>query len=138
MAGKFSYSFNRETFNGIFETRPEALNKAIEKLNELSDSPEVIYIGKRIPLNPIPSGLGEIVLSAMRRRVRDEAGDGASQSLRQIDEHQLAELDEELNRAVTAWLNQHDLMPTQSKITSISEHPVRRPSMAGTGGNETD
>ncbi|HEY1629476.1 MAG TPA: hypothetical protein VGF52_06435, partial [Tepidisphaeraceae bacterium] len=67
MAGKFSYSFNRETFNGCFETRQEALNQAIEKLSELSDSPEMIYIGKRIPLDPIPSGLGEIVLSAVRR-----------------------------------------------------------------------
>ena len=130
MAGKFSYSFNRETFIGNFETRQEALKKALDNLSELSDSPEVIYIGKRIPLDPIPSGVGEMVLSAMRRRVRDEAGDGASQSLRRIDEHQLAELDEQLNQLITAWLARHELTPTQSKITAISEHPVPRASMA--------
>jgi hypothetical protein len=136
MAGKFSYSFNRETFNGNFETRQEALKKALENLGELSDSPEVIYIGKRVPLDPVPSGLGELVLSAMRRKVRDEAGDGASQSLRRINEHQLAELESELNRAVNAWLAKHELISAQSKITAISEHPVPRSSMASDLGSE--
>ncbi|HMB96500.1 MAG TPA: hypothetical protein VKK61_10715, partial [Tepidisphaeraceae bacterium] len=77
------------------------------------------------------SGLGEMVLGAMRRHVRDEIGDSASQSLRRVDEHQLAELDEALNSAIGIWLGKHDFIPAQSKITAISEHPVHQPSPIG-------
>jgi hypothetical protein len=124
MAGSFSYSFDRETFHGNFPTRQEALQQAIEKLHDWDNSAQVIYIGKRLPFDPASSGIGEMVLGAIRRRVRDEIGDGASQPLRRVDEHQLAELDEKLNQVIRSWMSQHDLLPTLTKITSISEHPV--------------
>jgi hypothetical protein len=107
---------------------------------ELENPPETIYVGKRVPVDPGSSGLAEMILGAMRRRVRDATGDASSQFLMRVNEHQLAELDDEIERVILAWLSKHDLMPTQSKIVAISEHPVPQPSMAasrnGEAGNE--
>jgi hypothetical protein len=135
MAGRFSYSFDRETFHGSYDTRQEAVNKALEKLNELSDSPEIIYVAKRVPIGTGASGLAETVLTAMRRRVSDEIGDSASQHLRRVNEHQLAELDDELNRVVSSWLAKYELAPSHFKTTAISEHPVPHPSMSHPGND---
>jgi hypothetical protein len=128
MVANFSYSFDRETFHGNFPTRQEALKKGLEKISDQNDSPEMIYIGKRVPIDPGTSGLAEMVLGAMRRRVREESGDGSSSYLKRIDEHQLAELDEKLNSVIREWLSKYELSPAQSKISAISEHPVPHPS----------
>jgi hypothetical protein len=133
MAGNFSYSFNRETFLGNYETRQEALKEAIKKLSLQDRSVETIYIGKRQPIDPAIVGVGEMILAAIRRRVRDELGDTASQSLRSIDEHHLADLDAEVNNTIRAWVSEHGLLPELSKISAISEHLA--PAMAKAGGN---
>jgi len=130
MDGCFSYSFDRETFHGNSDTRQDALKNALEKLNELSDSPEMIYVGKRVPIDPGASGLSELVISAMRRRVHDEIGGNEREYLMRINEHQLADLDENLSRIITGWLERYKLAPSHVKITAISEHPVPHPSMA--------
>lgn len=134
MVGKFSYSFDREIFRGLHDTRQEAFKKAMEKIPELDTSPEMIYIGKRVPVDPGSSGLAEMVLGAMRRRVRDETGENSTPYLMRVNEHQLAELDDELDRVIRAWLQKHELQPTQSKIIAISEHPAPQPSMNGKSG----
>jgi hypothetical protein len=133
MVGKFSFSFDRETFRGLHDTRQEALKKAVDKLPELDTSPEMIYVGKRVPVDPGSSGLAEMIIGAMRRRVRDTTGESTTQYLMHVNEHQLAELDDELDRVIRAWLQKHELTPTQSKVIAISEHPA--PQSAGINGN---
>jgi hypothetical protein len=133
LVGKFSYSFDRETFKGLHDTRQEAYKKAVEKLPELDSSPEMIYVGKRVPVDPGSSGLAEMIIGAMRRRVRDATGEANSQYLMHVNEHQLAELDDEIDRVIRAWMQKHELTPTQSKVIAISEHPVPTASANGNG-----
>jgi hypothetical protein len=141
--GKFSYSFDRETFKGLHDTRQDAFKQALAKLPEQSDSPETIYVGKRVPVDAGTTGLAEMILGAMRRRLRDQVGAAASEPLMRVNEHQLAELDDAIDRVLREWLTKHELMPTQSKVIAISEHPVPQPRMNGaangngTGNGET-
>jgi hypothetical protein len=129
LEAKFTHSFDRETFQGSDDTRQAALKTALGKATQLETPPETVYVGKRVPVDPGSSGLAEMILGAMRRRVRDETGDNSSQYLIRVNEHQLAELDDEIDRIVRGWLAKHELMPTQSKIIAISEHPVPSPKM---------
>jgi hypothetical protein len=133
MITKFAFSFDRETFHGDKDTRQDALKAGLEKLPQLETSPDMIYVGKRVPINPGSSGLAEMILGAVRRRLRDEAGEPGSEYLLRVNEHQLAELDDEIDRVIRAWMTKHDLMPKQSKIIAISEHPVPQPSMNRSG-----
>ncbi len=138
MVGKFTYSFDRETFRGAHDTRQDALKKALDKLPELDISPEAVYVGKRVPIDPGSSGLAEMIIGAMRRRVRDETGDTSSQYLMRVNEHLLAELDDEIDRVIRAWLAKHELMPAHSKIIAISEHPIPQPSMTRAAGSSDE
>jgi hypothetical protein len=137
MVGKFSYSYDRETFRGIHDTRQDALKEGLVTLAEQQDRPEVIFVGKRVPVDAGTSGLAEMILGAMRRRLRDAAGDGATQPLIRINEHQLAELDDAIDRVLRDWLAKYELTPTQSKVIAISEHPVPQPTMTRANGNGT-
>lgn len=134
----FAYSFDRETFHGNYETRQEALRQALGRLRESDESAEMIYVGKRVPVDPGSSGLAELILGAMRRRVRDQTGDAASQYLLRVDEHALAELDSEIDRIVRAWLAKHQLQPTHTRIVAISEHPVPTPRMLRSDNGESE
>jgi hypothetical protein len=131
MVGTFAHSFDRETFNGSQNTRQDALKEGFQKLPQLESSPDMIYVGKRVPLDPGSSGLAEMILAAMRRRVREQSEGSSNQYLMRVNEHQLAELDDEIDRVVRAWLTKHNLQPTQSRMIAISEHPVPSPSMNG-------
>jgi hypothetical protein len=129
LVNKFAHSFDRETFHGSQDTRQDALKQAFEKIPHLDNVPEMVYVGKRVPIDPGSSGLAEMILGAMRRRVREETGDSGSPYLMRVNEHELAELDDEIDRVVRTWLAKHELSPTYSKIVAISEHPVPSPSM---------
>jgi hypothetical protein len=120
----FAYSFDRETFQERVSTRQEALRLAMQKLPTLETTPDAIFVGKLIPVDISTPGLGEMVLGAVRRHLRDEFGAGGTESLRRVNEHELAELDDAANAAVREWLNKHQLLPLQEKVTAISEHPI--------------
>jgi hypothetical protein len=129
MVGKFSYSFDRETFRGLFDTRQDALKNGITKANEQQNTPEAIFVGKRVPLDCGTTGLAEMILGTMRRKVRNEVGEAGAQPLLHVNEHQLAELDDAIDKVIRDWMAKHELAPTQSKVIAISEHPVPQPSM---------
>lgn len=132
--GSFAYSFDRESFLGSKDKRQDALKEALDKAAQQDTSPEMIYVGKRVPIDPGSSGLAEMILGAMRRKVREDAEfEGSNDYLKTANEHQLAELDDEIDRVVRSWLTKHDLAPKQSKITAISEHPVPMPKMSTSG-----
>lgn len=129
IVGTFAYSFDRETFRGNEHTRQDALKAGLAKLPEQETAPDAVFVGKRVPIDPGSSGLAEMILGAMRRRLRDTVGDSATQPLLRVNEHQLAELDDAIDQVIRAWLDKHQLTPTQSKIVAISEHPVPNPAM---------
>jgi hypothetical protein len=126
---RFAYSFDREHFEGDLNTRQEALKTALNEVPRQDRLPEAIFVGKRVPIDAGSSGLAEMILAAMRRRVREQTDGTAGNFLMRVNEHQLAELDTEIDRVVHAWLEKNDLKPTQSRIVAISEHPVPQPAM---------
>ena len=138
MVGKFAYSFDRETFIGAYQTRQEALREAQLRLTDVESAPQAIFIGKRVAIDPGSAGLAELILGALRRRMRQATGDNSSPFLMRVDEHQLAEIDDQIDHVVRDWMTKHNLSPTQSRITAISEHPVTQPAMsaASKGGSE--
>jgi hypothetical protein len=129
MVGKFAYSFDRETFHGNEPTRQHALGVAERKLKGLEFTPEAIFVGKRVPTELGTSGLAETVIATMRRRMSENGADPAVRDRLKVNEHLLAELDDELNRVIKAWMAKHDLIPGDSKVIAISEHPLPQPSM---------
>jgi hypothetical protein len=133
MVGKFSYSYDRETFRGLFDTRQDALKNGITNAFQQQSTPEAIYVGKRVPVDCGTSGLAEMILGTMRRKVRDELGDSGAQPLLRVNEHQLAELDDAIDKVIREWMSKHDLVPAQSKVMAISEHPVPQPAMTHKG-----
>ena len=137
MVGKFAHSFDRETFVGSEPTRQDALARASERVPQLDNAPDMIYIGKRVPIDPGSAGLAEMILGAMRRRFREATGEHSNQHLTRVNEHQLAELDEEIDRVVRAWMTKHGLNSTASKIVAISEHPVPQPKMTAGAKNKS-
>jgi hypothetical protein len=130
MVGKFAYSFDRDTFHGHEHTRQQALGVAERKLKEIDFIPEAIFVGKRIPTDPGTSGLAEMVLTAIRRRMSENGADAASRQRLKVNEHQLAELDDELDRVIKAWMAKHELLPGDSKVIAISEHPLPQSSVS--------
>lgn len=137
-AVRFAYSFDRERFDGSLDTRQDALKTALNTVSSLENTPEAVFVGKRVPLDPGSSGLAEMLLAAMRRRLREHGAEANSGYLMRVNEHQLAELDDEIDRVVRGWLNKHSLAPTGSRIVAISEHPVPQPQMqqSAKNGNE--
>lgn len=137
-AVRFAYSFDRERFDGSLDTRQEALKTALSTVPTLENAPEAVFVGKRVPTDPGSSGLAEMLLTAMRRRLREHSGEANSGYLMRVNEHQLAELDDEIDRVVRGWLDKHNFAPTSSRIVAISEHPVPQPQMqqASKNGNE--
>lgn len=135
---RFAYSLDREQFDGNLPTRQEALKTGLNKALTLESPAEAVFVGKRVPIDPGSSGLAEMILAAMRRRVREQTGGASGDYLMRVNEHQLAELDNEIDRVVRGWLDKHELAPTQSRIVAISEHPIPQPTMkpADRNGNE--
>lgn len=138
MVGKFAFSFDRERFNGQHDTRQDALKTALVKVSELENTPEAVFVGKRVPVDPGAAGLAEMVLAAMRHRMREATGGNANGYLMRVNEHQLAELDDEIDRVVKSWLTKHNLSSNHSRVIAISEHPVPQPSMQANGNGSSE
>lgn len=139
--GRFAYSFDREQFDGALDTRQDALKSAMDRVRTLDTSPDAVFVGKRVPIDPGSSGLAEMILSAMRRRHREQTDNNSRHFLMRVNEHQLAELDDEIDRVLRSWMDKHQLAPTESRIVAISEHPVPQPRMiaaANNGGEISD
>jgi hypothetical protein len=122
MNGKFAYSFDRETFNGAFDSRQAALDAAMKVLRERSDMPEGIFVGQWAEPDPRSADHAESVVDAMRDRWANSGAEGAF--LQKVTHQQLADLDHELDRTIRTWLAKHNLAPRPTKVRAVSEHPV--------------
>jgi hypothetical protein len=117
----FSYSFDRESFQGEFDTREQAVEAGIKAAEKMSGMIEAVYVGKRRPVDAQADLHAEAVVEAMRVRMESRAGD--STYLAQVNEHVLADLDASLEHAIVEWLARHGLAPAP-RFTGISEHPL--------------
>jgi len=124
MIGKYAFSLNGEHFQNSFETREEAVTAGIEAARRAADSPQTVYVGRRVPADPKVSGHARAVLSNMAARAREEFGDAASAYLANLSKPQIEQLDDNLELTILAWLESNNLLPTFFKIDSIGEYSV--------------
>lgn len=125
MRGTYAFSFDRETFEGTFETRDQAYRAAVQRatqLNIASDTP--IYTGQRMAADPQASGHAREVCNSMRRRSREHLGDVADGYLKHVSDDQLLDLDRALEAVIGRWLGNYKLAPTWFRIGAISEHAM--------------
>ena len=71
MSAKYSFSFDRETFEGSYNSRSEAFAAAIKKAGTLEDAPTTVFIGERVPADPQATGHAEDIIARTVLAVRD-------------------------------------------------------------------
>ena len=124
MAAQYAFSLNGEHFRGSYTTREEALADAVAAARRGADSPQTVYVGRRVLADPKASGHARMVLSNMAARAREEFGDTGSTYLNGLSKQQVESLDESLEQAILSWLEHNKLIPTFSKIEAIGQYPV--------------
>jgi hypothetical protein len=134
MSGKYAYSLNGEHYQANFASREEAVAEAIAAAQRAADSPQSVFVGRRVPADPKASGHARAVLAHMAARAREEFGDSASNYLTQLSKPQIEELDAALELTVLGWLSRNDLVPGFFKVEAIGEISVPSlPRSAATG-----
>ena len=125
MRGSYAYSFDRETFEGTYETRDQAYRAAVARaavLNIAGDTP--IYTGQRMAADAQAAGHAREVCNSMRRRAKETVGELSAGYLKKVTEEQLTDLDRALEAVIGRWLANYKLAPTWYKIGAVSEHPM--------------
>ena len=124
MVGRYAYSVHGEKFLGAYETREQAVARAIEVARMQPTPPSSVFVGKRVAGDPQAKNLARNVIRLMRERALGAVGDEAEGYLAGVTREQEADLDRSLQEAITGWLERNDLSPTFFKVESISEHCV--------------
>jgi hypothetical protein len=122
MIGKFAFSFDRETFNGQYDTRQHALDAALVALRDRVDRPEGIFIGQWAQPNLQADHHADDLIDAMRTRWQSAGNENPF--LADVTEQQAADLDHEIEKTIVAWIAKHRLTPPAVKVRAVSEHPV--------------
>jgi hypothetical protein len=126
MSDKFAYSLNGEHYRGAFGSREEAVSEALEAARHCSDTPQTVYVGRRVAPDSKASGHARAVLANMTARAREEFGDAASSYLSGLSKQQIENLDESLQLVILGWLQRNELTPAFCKVEAIGEYPVPR------------
>ncbi|HEY1923304.1 MAG TPA: hypothetical protein VGG44_11190 [Tepidisphaeraceae bacterium] len=126
MSDKFAYSLNGEHYRGAFNTREEAVSEAIAAARRCSDTPQTVYVGRRVPGDCKAAGHARTVVTNMAARAREEFGDDASSYLNGLSKQQIENLDESLQLVILGWLQRNELTPTFFKVEAIGEYTVPR------------
>ena len=119
---QFTYSFDRHSYTGQFNSRQEAIAAGIARSRQLGI--DCVYVGMIVQPDPQASGHAEEVIKNMVRRARGAAGESYEGYLTRVTEQQEAELDEAIERVAMDWLRKHELMPQFTKVRGVSEHPI--------------
>jgi hypothetical protein len=124
MSVEFAYSLNGEHFRGTFASREEALSEGLAAARRCDDSPQMVYVARRVGGDAMASGHARAIVSHMVSRAREEFGDAASGYLAGVPKAQVQELDNGIAKAIGAWLDANHLSPTFFTYEAISQHPV--------------
>lgn len=123
MTGKFAYSFDRETFQGAYDSRQQAVEAAMAALKDLPEMPaEGVFVGQWCEPDVHADDHAEHVVSVMRDRWNNDGSE--EKFLENPTEQQLADLDYELARVIRNWLLKHDLQPRPTKVRAVSQHAI--------------
>jgi hypothetical protein len=138
MSAKYSFSFDRETFEGSYNSRSEAFAAALKKAASQEDAPTTVFIGERVPGDPQATGHAEEIVNRMIDRARGVWGDAADNYLRDVTPEQLRDLDGAIEQVVLRWLQLHQLKPNFFRIAAVSEHQLASPATTAGGQSENN
>ena len=138
MSAKYSFSFDRESFEGTYNSRSEAFAAALKKAATQEDAPTTVFIGERVIGDPQASGHAEEIIARMSDRARGVWGDEADHYLRNVTREQLRDLDGALEQVILRWLQLHQLKPNFFRITAVSEHQLTSPATISRGLGENN
>ena len=122
MVGTFAYSFDRETFQGSFETRQAAKDAAFAALKKRQDMPPGIFIGQWAEPDAQTDHHADAVIAAMKDRWHRSGAEEAF--LPHVTEQQAADLDYALEAAIRSWLSKHQLLPKPTRVRAVSEYGI--------------
>jgi hypothetical protein len=120
---QFAFSFDRETFDGRFATRAEALSAGLARAAGLADV-LCVHVGEVIDADPQTTDHADLVLKRMHDRAQQVYGDTAAGYCRKVNDQEAALLDDMLAATIDAWLKKTDRQPTFCRFTAVSEHPI--------------
>jgi hypothetical protein len=124
MSAKYSFSFDRETFEGSYNSRSEAFAGALKKAAGLEDPPTTVFLAERVSGDPQATGHAEEIVSRMIDRARGVWSDEAAAYLREVSPEQLRDLDGAIEQVILRWLQLHQLKPSFFRISAVSEHQL--------------
>nr|UWG82750.1 MAG: hypothetical protein [Bacteriophage sp.] len=119
----YAYSFDRETWQGDFNSREEAMQAAMN--DEHNKGCLVVYTG--IAKLYMPVLKSETVLDILKVEADEIAGVAAANwlNLEDIQEELCNELEKSLTAAVMKWLEKHSLKPDfYESISSVQAHGI--------------
>lgn len=119
----YAYSFDRETWQGDFNSREEAMQAAMN--DEHNKGCLVVYTG--IAKLYTPALKSETVLDILKIEADEIAGIAAADwlKLEDISEEACSELEKTLTAAVMKWLEKHSLKPDfYESISSVQAHGI--------------
>ena len=103
MKGTYAYSLDRESFNGVFNTRDEAFEAGVRAADRLNAAVTEIYVGQRVAADPQANLHSWEIIKCMRDRARQLHGDDAHDFLAHVTEQQANDLDGAIEAVVTRW-----------------------------------
>jgi hypothetical protein len=136
--GTFAYSLDRESFNGIYNSREEAFRAGCVAAERMQTQLTEIFVGQRVAGDPQADLHAWELIKSMRTRARGAAGDDATGYLKGVTAEQARDLDGAIESAVLRWLANHKLGPSFFRIEAVSEHPLPCVTYAGFGQNGHD
>ena len=119
----YAYSFDRETWQGDFNSREEAMQAAISDEN----TKEYLAVYTGIAKLYTPALKSETVLDILKIEADEIAGIAAADwlKLEDISEEACSELEKTLTAAVMKWLEKHSLKPDfYESISSVQAHGI--------------
>lgn len=119
----YAYSFDRETWQGDFNSREEAMQAAMN--DEHNKGCLVVYTGIAKLYTPVLKS--ETVLDILKIEADEIAGVAAANwlNLEDIQEELCTELEKTLTVAVMKWLEKHSLKPDfYESISSVQAHGI--------------
>ena len=128
---KYSWDFdgdaefwNNDSHDTIEECMEDAIRFLTKEIEDSEEYPTVVYIGENREFVPEVDGLR--VLEALEEQASEQCGElgGDWEASDWHKREEVAELEEELNKVVIAWLTRYGRMPTFYSVENIKEYPL--------------
>lgn len=120
--GKWCYSFNKENYEGYFETREQAIEEAIYYYKDNEEDQDFIWIGQT---KNISLGVNvDRIIEDLGEEAYDEAGEYAEDYLSDVTLNHQSILEDRLNKVLIAWTKEFKYEPNFWTVTNTEKIEV--------------